>query len=84
MSWESRAACEGDVAELFFAPDRSRRPEREPRETAAKAICAACSVRRKCLEHDISANIRDGLWGGLSEHERRKERRNRARRCSAA
>jgi WhiB family transcriptional regulator, redox-sensing transcriptional regulator len=84
MSWEAHAACQDDVAALFFPPEGERRPERELREKAAKAICAACPVRRQCLECAMSANIRDGLWGGLSEDERRRERRNRARRGRAA
>lgn len=82
MSWEANAACQGDIAELFFPPDGECRPERELREGAAKAICSACPVRRQCLECALSANIRDGLWGGRSEDERRWERRNRALRRS--
>lgn len=84
MSWEAHAACKGDVAALFFALDGEPKPEREVREKAAKAICAACLVRRQCLEHAMSADIRDGLWGGLGEDERRRERRRRAERCGAA
>ncbi len=48
MGWEAHAACRGDVAALFIAPDGGRRPERELRETAANAICAGCQVRRQC------------------------------------
>ena len=84
MSWEARAACRGDVAALFFAPDGECRPERELREEAAKAICAACPVRRECLSCALSADIRDGIWGGLTEDERRGMRRNRARRRRVA
>ena len=84
MSWEAHAACQGDVAMLFFAPDGERGPERELREEAAKAFCAACPVRRQCLEFGLSAGIRDGIWGGVSAEERRREHRNRARRRSAA
>jgi len=84
MCWEDRAACRIEDAALFFPPEGERRAECELREIAAKAICAECPVRRQCLECAISANIRDGLWGGLSEAERRRERRDRARRRSAA
>lgn len=83
MRWEAHAACGDDVAALFFAPEGERRPERELRETAAKAICAECRVRRPCLECALGADIRDGVWGGLSEDERRRERRNRWRRSVA-
>jgi WhiB family transcriptional regulator, redox-sensing transcriptional regulator len=83
MSWEARAACRGEVAALFFGPEGERRPERELREKAAKAVCAACPVRRQCLECALSADIRDGIWGGLTEDERRRERRYRRRRSAA-
>ncbi len=83
MGWEAHAACRGDVAALFFAPDGERWPERELRETAAKAICTACIVRSQCLDCALSADIRDGVWGGLNEDERRRERRNRRRRRAA-
>ena len=82
MSWEAHAACR-DVGALFFAPDGELGPQRELREQAAKAICAGCPVRRQCLECAMAAGIRDGLWGGLSEDERRRERRNRALRRAA-
>jgi WhiB family transcriptional regulator, redox-sensing transcriptional regulator len=84
MSWEGHAACQSEDAALFFAPDGEGRLERELRETAAKAICAACPVRGQCLECALNANIREGLWGGMNEDERRRERRSRAQRRIAA
>ena len=49
---------------------RPRRGEaRETRETAAKAVCAACPVRTQCLEHALAVREPYGVWGGLSEHE---------------
>lgn len=83
MSWEPDAACHSGVAALYFAPYAECGPERELRERAAKAIYARCPVRRQCLESAMSADIRYGLWGGLTEDERRRERRNRARRRRA-
>jgi len=84
MSWEAHAACRGDAAALFFAPEGEQRAERELREKAAKAICAGCPVRRQCLSCALRADIRDGIWGGLTEDERRRLRRNPARRRSVA
>jgi WhiB family redox-sensing transcriptional regulator len=38
----------------------------------AKAICASCPVRQSCLEYSLSAREREGVWGGLTERERRR------------
>lgn len=83
MNWEDHAACHGSVAALFFAPDAEHELQRELREEAAKLICVGCPVRSRCLESAMGADIRYGLWGGLTEAERRIERRRRARRRRA-
>ena len=71
--WRDRAACldVGDP-EVFF-------PTRGEDVSAAKAICAGCPVRLECLEFALERVIRQGVFGGMSEHERRLERRNRRR-----
>ena len=45
--------------------------EKEARETRAKAICAACSVRRPCLDYALRIREPHGIWGGLNEAERK-------------
>jgi WhiB family redox-sensing transcriptional regulator len=57
---------------LFFPPTyQERKDEREERERRAKAICASCAVRRDCLDYAMSIRELHGIWGGLTEAERR-------------
>ena len=64
---------------LFFGPDGEQRPEREVREARAKAVCASCPVRAQCLDDALRNSTKHGVWGGLNEEERVRERRRRAR-----
>ncbi len=84
MHWQSRAACGGARAWLFFGPDGETEQERQARESRAKAVCASCPVRVECLEYALEHYVRFGIWGGLNEHERFAERLRRARRAKAA
>jgi WhiB family redox-sensing transcriptional regulator len=45
--------------------------ERELREGRAKAICAGCPVQPQCLDHALAIQEPHGIWGGLTENERR-------------
>lgn len=83
MSWQDRAACRDMDVRLFFGPDGEQRPRREIREARAKAVCESCPVRAQCLDYALSNSIRHGVWGGLNEEERMRERRRRARRRAA-
>jgi WhiB family redox-sensing transcriptional regulator len=57
---------------LFFGLDDSETPaERRAREDKAKQICAVCEVRRECLDYALAAREVYGIWGGLTEIERR-------------
>lgn len=70
--WQRRAACRGPESVLFFAPTiQEARPEREARETRAKAICGGCPVQRNCLDYALRIRDPHGIWGGLNETERR-------------
>jgi len=84
MSWQDRAACRGMDVLLFFGPDHEAQPEREIREARAKAVCTVCPVRVQCLDCALRNSIRHGIWGGLNEEERARERRRRARKPTAA
>jgi WhiB family redox-sensing transcriptional regulator len=64
-SWMSGALCSQTDPEAFF-------PERGHSSRAAKRICAVCPVRPECLEFALSARLRFGIFGGLSERQRRK------------
>lgn len=67
--WRSRAACRDVDPDTFFPAT-----ERGPGVTRAKAVCAGCPVRRRCLEEAI-LRIPDGIAGGLTAAERRRRMR---------
>lgn len=81
-SWSDDAECRSENRELFFAPDGEQRAARDGRERRAKAICARCPVRHKCLDAAIERR-EVGVWGGLNDDERQSERRRRMRRAAA-
>lgn len=70
MSWQDFANCRGADPDLFF-------PERGASTRAAKAICRECQVRAECLEFAIVSSEKFGIWGMMSERERRKIRKER-------
>jgi WhiB family redox-sensing transcriptional regulator len=69
--WAARAACRGLEPELFF-------PARGASTREAKAVCAVCPVRAECLEDALEHHEGHGIWGGMSERERRRIRSKRA------
>lgn len=69
-SWMERANCIGKT-DMFFDPTTEAEVE------AARAICTACPVRRACLRLAMTESIDHGMWGGYTEHERRRIRRNK-------
>lgn len=69
-SWQSRANCMGVDPELFF-------PERGTSTRDAKEVCRGCVVRQDCLDYAIANSEKFGIWGGMSERERRRVRRSR-------
>lgn len=72
-SWQTRAACRGPGADAFFPPTQlERKEDRLARERSAKAICRSCPVRPACLEYAIAIREPHGVWGGLSETERKQ------------
>lgn len=80
MGWQYRAACRGEDAEMFFAPNYfERKEEKEAREAQAKSICAGCPVRAECLEYALRNREPHGIWGGLNESERKALIRSRER-----
>ena len=67
-AWHARANCLGVATRLFF-------PERGESTNEAKAVCAGCAVREECLEAGLGE--KSGIWGGLSERERKRIRSER-------
>jgi WhiB family redox-sensing transcriptional regulator len=81
-SWQYRAACRGEDAEMFFAPNYfERKDEKDAREARAKATCVRCPVRAECLDYALRAREPHGIWGGLNELERKVLLRDRERRA---
>ncbi len=71
-TWQMKAACRGPQAEIFFPPPHfERKEEKLERENRAKGICTTCSVQRACLNYAIRIREPHGIWGGLSETERK-------------
>jgi WhiB family transcriptional regulator, redox-sensing transcriptional regulator len=60
--------------------DRSRGifPEKGGSTREAKRVCLSCEVRSECLEYALAHDERFGIWGGLSERERRRLKRRSA------
>jgi WhiB family transcriptional regulator, redox-sensing transcriptional regulator len=69
--WQEQANCLGVDPDLFF-------PERGASTREAKEVCRGCVVREQCLEYALANGEKFGIWGGLSERERRRIRRQRA------
>jgi WhiB family transcriptional regulator, redox-sensing transcriptional regulator len=68
LAWQSDSLCAQTDPEAFF-------PEKGGSTRDAKKICASCEVRMHCLEYALENDERFGIWGGLSERERRKLRK---------
>nr|WP_020670494.1 WhiB family transcriptional regulator [Amycolatopsis nigrescens] len=65
QEWQERALCAQTDPEAFF-------PEKGGSTREAKRICLGCEVKDECLEYALAHDERFGIWGGLSERERRK------------
>ncbi len=75
LVWQADAKCLGYDPDLFF-------PEQGASTAPAKNICRECPVRLKCLDYALEETIRFGVWGGLSERERRRLRKGRLSRTA--
>jgi WhiB family transcriptional regulator, redox-sensing transcriptional regulator len=68
LSWQDKALCAQTDPEAFF-------PEKGGSTREAKRICVSCEVKQECLEYALMQDERFGIWGGLSERERRRLKR---------
>jgi WhiB family transcriptional regulator, redox-sensing transcriptional regulator len=66
--WQDKALCAQTDPEAFF-------PEKGGSTREAKKICLGCEVRSECLDYALAHDERFGIWGGLSERERRRLKR---------
>lgn len=67
-AWMEHAKCLDADPEAFF-------PEKGGSTREAKRICTSCAVREECLEYALANDERFGIWGGMSERERRRLKR---------
>jgi len=70
QSWRLQARCRGVDPDIFF-------PVSDEDAADAKVICSYCPVREACLEWALSTREKNGVWGGLTERERRRVIRQR-------
>lgn len=70
LAWQADALCAQTDPEAFF-------PEKGGSTRDAKRVCEACIVKDRCLDYAMDNDERFGIWGGLSERERRRLRRLR-------
>jgi WhiB family redox-sensing transcriptional regulator len=75
--WWSLAACQSADPDLFF-PISGAGPALG-QVARAKAVCTACPVRCDCLRYALAAGPLQGVWGGLTEEERRLLRQREAK-----
>jgi WhiB family redox-sensing transcriptional regulator len=68
LAWQADALCSQTDPEAFF-------PEKGGSTRDAKRICSQCNVKAECLEYALKNDERFGIWGGLSERERRRLKR---------
>ena len=76
-AWQQHAECVHYAGRVDFFPARGESVR------DAKAVCAACPVQSECLDFALRLKVAHGVWGGLSERERRTLRRDRHRAASA-
>ena len=68
VAWQEQALCAQTGGDFFF-------PEPGSSVREAKRICGRCEVKAECLEYALGHDERFGIWGGLSERERRNLKR---------
>ena len=71
-AWMLQAQCRGVDPETFF-------PTESAGVNAAQRLCGGCPVQRECLDYALRHRIRQGIWGGTSERERRRILRRQGR-----
>jgi WhiB family redox-sensing transcriptional regulator len=63
QDWRINAACRGDDPDELFVRGAEQRK--------AKLVCVACPVRTECLAEALDNRIEFGVWGGMTERQRR-------------
>ncbi len=69
--WQIQAACRGMNVSAFYSPNGERATARRRREARAREICRNCPVREPCASFALATRERYGVWGGMTELDRR-------------
>lgn len=80
MDWRHEAACRDIDPEIFF-PVGTAGPALAQIK-AAQSICTSCTVQRDCLDWALETGQDAGIWGGVTEEERRELRRGARQRVA--
>ncbi|MEG9551406.1 WhiB family transcriptional regulator [Streptomyces baarnensis] len=80
-SWRTLAVCVDEDPDLFFPIGTTGLAVVQAEE--AKTVCRRCPVMERCLDWALESGQDHGVWGGLSEDERRALKRRRARKAAA-
>jgi WhiB family transcriptional regulator, redox-sensing transcriptional regulator len=70
-AWQTQAGCRRSEPAWFFATDTERASVRASREAKAKAVCLQCPVLQQCRAYALTVQEPWGIWGALTEDERR-------------
>ncbi|NHU48140.1 WhiB family transcriptional regulator [Rhodococcus sp. A14] len=70
--WRERAVCCGADVSVFFSPEGERGHARDRREAQARQVCQLCPVLAQCRDHALTVGEPYGVWGGMTEGDRRK------------
>ena len=71
LCWQDAALCQQVGDAIFF-------PEKGESSRPAKSVCRNCPVREPCLQYALETDQRFGIWGGTSERQRRRLKRQSA------
>jgi WhiB family transcriptional regulator, redox-sensing transcriptional regulator len=75
--WMDQARCAETDPDAFF-------PEKGQSNRPAKQVCSGCEVSGECLSYALRHDIREGIWGGTSEQQRRQLRKRHEQQEAAA
>ena len=71
-AWQERGKCREAANELFFLDDGEKGAVKRRKIELAKRVCKACPVINECTQHALSLPEPYGVWGGMSEEDRKK------------
>lgn len=76
--WQLKAACRDMESARFFHPEHERGSRKTQRDEQAKAVCRRCPVIVECRQHALRTHEPYGVWGGMTEEERKLALRSRS------